>query len=80
MGYLHSSMSSIRHRPVLHAQTNSTERFLFESRVPDPESRFYEQVAATILTESTFSIGPAAAAPDAALAPAGCTVPVISTW
>ena len=58
-------------------QTNSTEHS--QVRLPK-RGRSYEQVAATILTESTFSIGPAAAAPDAALAPAGCTVPVISTW
>ena len=32
MGYLHFSMSSIRHRPVLHGRTNSTEE-LFQSRV-----------------------------------------------
>ena len=60
--------------PYCMDQTNSTERVL-----PNTESRFYEQVAETILTASTFSVGPAAAAPDAALAPAGCTVPVIST-
>jgi len=31
----------------------------------------YEQVAETILTESTFNVGPAPVAPAAALAPAG---------
>ena len=40
----------------------------------------FVQVADTIFTDETMSFGAAEAAPAAALAEAGCTVPVISTW
>jgi hypothetical protein len=48
-----------------------------------PFASRYEQVAATILTESTFNIGPEDELAPAALAPEAelfSTVPVISTW